>query len=102
MTAEEKVALEHRITELESRSKSNTLRLDEHALALKDNSELIGTIKELVIETKYMREDLNDLTSWREKLESQNDGKWEKFKWHILTSIITIVISYLAVNLGLK
>lgn len=102
MTAEEKVEIEHRLTAVEDRARSNTIRLDEHAIALKDNNELIGTIKELVVETKYMREDLNDLTSWREKMESKSDDKWEKFKWLIVAGLVSILLAYLAGVVGLK
>ena len=102
MTAEEKVNLEHRLTEVTDRARSNTKRLDEHDILLKENSDLVSAIKELAVETKYMREDLNDLTRWREKMESKDDGKWEKFKWHVLTCGVTIILSYLAVSVGLK
>ena len=102
MTVEEWKAVEHRLTELEQRSKSNTHRLDEHDEAIKENSNLIGAIKELAVETKYMREDLNTTIERLNKLESKDGDKWEKFKWLIVAGLVTIILGYLAMSLGLK
>lgn len=102
MTNEEKVQVEHRLTEVENRAKSNTKRLDEHDTLLKENNELIGSIKELAIEVKYMREDLNETVARLDKLENKDEDKWEKFKWLIVTGIVSIILGYLAVSLGIQ
>ena len=102
MTEEQKLEFEHRLTETEARSKSNTRRIDEHDEKLKENSDLIRAIEKLATETKYMREDINDLTNWKKKMESKDDDKWEKFKWLIVAGLVTIVLGYLAVSVGLK
>lgn len=101
MTLEEKINIEHRLTEVEDRAKSNTKRINEHHLAIKENTELIGAIKELAVETKYMREDLNETMARLDSLENQDAGKWNKFKWIIVSGIITILLGYIAVKVGL-
>lgn len=102
MTVEELKEVEHRLTELEQRTKSNTHRLDEHDEAIKENSNLISAIKELAVETKYMRADLNETIERLNKLESKGGDKWEKFKWLIVAGVVTIILGYLAVQLGIK
>lgn len=102
MTTEEKIKIEHRLTDVENRAKSNTKRLDEHDDKLKENGDLISAIKELAIETKYMREDLNETISRLDKLENKDGDTWDKFKWLIVTGAVSIILSYLAVTLGLK
>lgn len=102
MTTEEKIAIEHRLTEIEDRAKSNTKRIDEHDTAIKKDRELISAIKELAVETKYMREDINETISRLDKLESKDGDKWEKFKWLIVAGLVSIVLGYLALSLGLK
>lgn len=94
--------IERRLTEVEQRSKSNTHRLEDHDEAIKENSNLVGAIKELAIETKYMREDLNETIQRLNKLENRDTDKWEKFKWLLVAGLITIVLGYLAVSVGLK
>lgn len=102
MTAEDIKEIEHRLTELEQRTKSNTHRLDEHDDAIEKNSNLISAIKELAVETKYMRADLNETIERLNKLENKDSGKWDKFKWLIVAGLVTIVLGYLAVSLGLQ
>lgn len=96
------IEIEHRLTEVEDRSKSNTKRLNEHDDKLKENNELIGAIKELAIETKYMREDLNETIERLNKLENKDGGKWDKFKWLLVSALVTIILGFIAVQLGLK
>ncbi len=102
MTVEELKEVEHRLTELEQRTKSNTHRLDEHDDAIKGNSNLISAIKELAVETKYMRADLNETIERLNKLESRGGNKWERFKWLIVAGLVTVILGYLAVQIGIK
>lgn len=102
MTEDQKLEIEHRLTEVEARSKSNTKRLDEHDEAIKENSDLISAIKELAVETKYMRADLNETIERLNKLESKDGNKWDKFKWLLVAGLVTIILGYIAVQLGLK
>lgn len=96
------INIEHRLTEVEQRAKSNTNRLNEHDEILKSNSEMIGAIKELATEVKYMRGDLNETVERLNKLEGKDGDKWDKFKWLIVTGLVTLILGYLAVSVGLK
>ena len=96
------IDFEHRLTEVEQRAKSNTKRLDEHDQEIKENNNLIGAIKELATEVKYMRGDLNDTIERLNKLEGKDGDKWEKFKWLLVAGLVTIVLGSLAVQVGLK
>jgi Flp pilus assembly protein TadB len=102
VTEEKLLEIENRLTKVEARAESNTHRLNEHDDEIKENSNLIGAIKELATETKYMREDLNETIARLNKLESKDGDKWDKFKWIIVAGLVTIILGYLAVQLGLK
>lgn len=102
MDEKEQIQYEHRLTEVENRSKSNTHRLDEVENTLKENTDLIVSIKELALETKHMREDLNETIQRLDKLESKDGDKWSKFKWLIVTGLVTLILGYLAASIGLK
>ena len=95
------IDFEHRLTEVEQRAKSNTIRIDKHDQEIKENNNLIGAIKELATEVKYMREDLNDTIERLNKLENKDGEKWEKFKWLLVAGLVTIVLGSLAVQVGL-
>lgn len=94
--------IEHRLTELEQRSKSNQHRIEEHDEEIKALRDLISTIKELATEVKYMRGDLNETITRLNKLESKSGDKWEKFKWLIVAGTVTIILGYIAVSVGIK
>ena len=96
------IDFEHRLTEVEQRAKSNTRRIDEHDQKIKENNNLIGAIKELATEVKYMRADLNDTIERLNKLEGKDSNKWEKFKWSLVAGLVTIVLGSLAIQVGLK
>lgn len=94
--------IEHRLTELKQRAKSNQHRIEEHDKEIKDLRNLISTIKELATEVRYMREDLNETATRLNKLESRSGDKWEKFKWLIVAGTVTIILGYIAVSVGIK
>lgn len=103
MTLDEKVSnIEIALTKVEERSKSNTKRLDEIEADMKENNNLIIAIKELATETKYMREDLNKTIERLDKLENKNSDKWDKFKWLLVAGLVTIILGFIAVQIGLK
>lgn len=95
MATDADINIEHRLTEVEQRAKSNTNRLNEH-------DEMIEAIKELDTEVKYMRGDLNETVERLNKLEGKDGDKWDKFKWLIVTGLVTLILGYLAVSVGLK
>lgn len=103
MTTEQRLStLEIAVAKVEERAKSNTTRLNEVEAEMKENSSLIVAIKELAVETKHMREDLNKTADRLDKLEGKDSEKWDKFKWLIVAGIVTIVLGFLAVQVGLK
>ncbi len=102
MSLDEKVnEIEKALIKVDERSKSNTKRLDEMDSELKENNSLVAAIKELAIETKYMRADLNETIQRLSKLEGRDADKWEKFKWLIVAGLVTIVLGFIAVQVGL-
>lgn len=102
MTKRERVALEHRLSAVEDRAKSNTKRLNTHEALIKENSKIIGAINEMAIETKHMSEAMNKMVVRLDKLEGKENNKWDKFKWLIVAAAVTIVASYIAATIGLK
>ncbi|BCK01705.1 hypothetical protein [Anaerocolumna chitinilytica] len=103
MLIEEKVTeLEKSLIKVDERSKSNKIRLDEMEAEIKETNSLVTAIKELAIETKYMRSDLNETIQRLSKLESRDADKWDKFKWLLAAGMITIILGFLALQIGLR
>ena len=102
LTVEEIRDFEHRLTEVEERSKSYTKRLNEHSEAIKENNAVITAIEKIATEMKFMREDLNKTIERLDKIEGDGNNKWEKFKWILVTAAVGIILGYLAAAVGLK
>ncbi|MGN6715517.1 hypothetical protein [Anaerocolumna jejuensis] len=103
MTLDEKVnELEKALIKVDERSKSNKIRLDEVEAEMKENNSLVAAIKELAVETKYMRSDLNETIQRLSKLEGKDADKWDKFKWLIAAGTVTIILGFIALQIGLK
>lgn len=87
-----------RLVSVEERSKSNTKRLDEHD---KDISELKRTYS--LMETMNLRigNVETSVESINTKLDENNN---KKIEWidYVLKGILTIVLGYIAIKLGLK
>ena len=91
--------LEHekRLTEVESRSKSNAHRLDEVERRQNDLDELVGTVKVLATReenvectVKEIKEDVKSLTG---KSGKRWDGLVDKIVWAIAAALLAFVLS---------
>ncbi len=94
-----------KLIETESRSKSNTKRLDDHDKKLEDIHELTYAVKELANETKLMREDVNKMDSRLNVLEEKPLKEYEKTKAQVIKQVVSfivgIILMYIAFKLGL-
>lgn len=103
MELDEKVnELEKALIKIDERTKSIKIRLDEMEAEMKENNSLVTAIKELAIETKYMRSDLNETIQRLTKLEGRDADKWDRFKWLLAAGTVTIILGFIALQIGLK
>ena len=94
--------LEVKLTEVDSRAQSNTKRLNSLENEVHDIRNLVTSIEKIAVEVKYMRNDINDTSERLDRLESKDADKWDKFKWSVLTFIVSAIITYLVTVIGLK
>lgn len=88
---EEKELIE-RLVQVEQRAKSNTKRLDEHDSKLEDIHDLTYAVKELANETKYMREDVNGLSTRVANIENEPAEDYKETKKNKKNQIITFIL----------
>lgn len=95
-----------KLQETEDRSKSNTKRLDELEQEVKENRELTVAVKEIATEMKHLREDQTDMNNRLKKIEEKPVKEYEetksKVKWQIIGFVLGIILTFLALKLGLK
>lgn len=82
------------ITENTQRSKSNEHRIDKLENEISEIKELTIAVKEIAMETKATREDVNDMNSRLKVVEDKPAKNWENLTKTIITGIITAVLGY--------
>lgn len=85
-------AIEHRLTEVEGRSKSNTHRLDEMEKRQDNLDELVGTVKVLADREERVEDDVKEIKNDVKSLTSKPAQRWE----NLITQLITILVATLA------
>ena len=77
-------------------------KIEEIKKNIQTTQDLAVAVKELAVETKYMREELNDTARRVSKMEDEDSEEWRKFKWILITAVVGIVLGFVALKLGLK
>ena len=93
--------LNEKVIKLEERSKSNTKRLDDHDKKLENIHELTVAVKEVAMETRATREDVNDMNSRLKSIEDKPRKNWDSLISTIITGIATAVLGYFLAKFGL-
>jgi len=91
-----------RLVEIEQRSKSNTKRIDNLEGKVDDIHELTISVKELALETKAMREDLNKIDNRVLAIESKPAKKWDSVVSTIVTIVISAIVGFVLAKIGLN
>lgn len=100
------VEMEHRFTELEQRSKSNTHRLDKLEPVVEEIHTMSNTMVKLVQEVKHTNEAVNSLDEKVDRMDSRVDEmerapvkKWSSAKNTVFAAALGAVTAFLAAGL---
>lgn len=93
--------IEHRLTEVEGRSKSNTHRLDEMEKRQDNLDELVGTVKVLAVREENVENDVKEIKNDVKILTSKPAQRWENMVSQIITIIIAAVAGFILAKFGL-
>ena len=98
--------MEHRLTEVESRSKSNTHRIDKLERVTEEIHTMSNTMIQLVEEVKHTNETVSSLDQKVEKMDGRVDdmerapGKeWSNAKRTVFNTVVGAVIGFLIAGL---
>ena len=102
MTNEQFDACEHRLTSVEERSKSNTIRLDDLEKRQDNLDELVGTVKVLAVREENVETDVKEIKSDVKNLTNKPAKKLESITQTIIAVIVTALITYILSTIGIK
>ena len=91
---------ERRLTEVESRSKSNAHRLDEVERKQDDLSELVGTVKVLATKEAQVEADVKEIKDDVKILTSKPAKKWELMVTEGIKIFVAAVLGFILARFG--
>ena len=93
--------IEHRLTEVEGRSKSNTHRLDDLERRQDNLDDLVSTVKVLAVREETMENDVKEIKEDVKMLTSKPGKMWESMVEKIVITIAAAVIGYILAQFGM-
>ena len=93
--------VEHRLTECEERSKSNTHRLDEVEKKQEDLTDLITSVKVLATREERLETDVKEIKVDVKNLAEKPAKRWETVVTYVIAGIVAAVIGYIFGKLGM-
>lgn len=93
--------LEHRLTETEDRSKSNSHRLDEVEKRQDNLDDLVSTVKVLATQEQNLEKDVKEIKSDVKSLTSKPGQRWDSLVDKIIWAVAGAVLAFLLAKIGL-
>ena len=93
---------EHRLTEVEDRSKSNTRRIDKLEKQQGEFVELVTSVKVLAEREQNVENDVKEIKNDVKILTSKPGKRWDSFVEKVLFAVVGAVMGYLFMKLGLQ
>jgi len=93
--------IEHRLTEIEGRSKSNTHRLDELEKRQDNLDDLVSTVKVLAVREEAVENDVKEIKNDVKSLTSKSGQKWDSLMDKIIWAVAGAVLAFLLAKIGL-
>ena len=95
--------LEHekRLTAVEERSKSNTIRLDEVEKRQDDLDELVSTVKVLAVREESVESDVKEIKTDVKNLTNKPAQRWNNLVDKIVWAIAAALIGFILAQIGL-
>lgn len=93
--------MEHRITDVEARAKSNTKRIDELEKRQDDLDDLVTTVKVLATREENVESDVKEIKRDVKDLTGKSGKRWDDLVDKIVWAIAAAVLAFLAARIGL-
>lgn len=88
------IKIEHRLTEVEERSKSNCHRLDELEKRQDNLDDLVSTVKVLAVREEAVENDVKEIKSDVKSLKGKSGELWDGLVKIIVTALGSGIVGY--------
>ena len=93
--------IEHRLTEVEGRSKSNTHRLDDLERRQDNLDDLVSTVKVLAVREEQVENDVKEIKADVKSLTSKPGQRWDSLMDKIIWAVAGAVLAFILARIGL-
>lgn len=98
---EQRIDLEHRLTEVEARSRSNTKRLDEVEKRQDDLEVLASSVSALAAREERVESDVKEIKADVKTLAAKPGKRWDGLVDKVVWAVLAAVIAFLLGRIGL-
>lgn len=93
--------IEHRLTEVEERVKSNTKSINELEKRQDDLDELVSTVKVLAVREENVESDVKEIKSDVKSLTNKPAKRWDDFVEKAIWLVAAAIIGFALAHIGL-
>lgn len=91
---------EKRLTEVESRSKSNTHRLEKVEERQDNLEELVGTVKALAVREENVEADVKEIKNDVKTLTGKPGKRWDSLVDKIIITVAAAIVGFILAKIG--
>lgn len=95
------ISVEHRLTEVEERSKSNTHRLEELEKRQDNLDDLVSVVKVLAVREEAVENDVKEIKADVKSLASMPGERWNSLVDKIIWAVAGAVLAFILGKIGL-
>ena len=95
------INIEHRLTEVEARSKSNAHRLDEMEKRQDNLDDLVSTVKVLAVREEKVENDVKEIKNDVKTLANKPAKRWDSLVNQLITILVAAIAGFLLAQFGL-
>lgn len=95
------IKIEHRLTEVEERAKSNSHRIDEIEKRQDKLDDLVGTVKVLAEQEKRVEGDVKEIKDDVKSIKDKPAKRWDAVVTQIITLLVAAIVGFILAKFGL-
>ena len=95
------IDIEHRLTEVENRTRSNAHRLDDIEKRQGNLEELTSTVKVLAVREENVENDVKEIKNDVKILTSKPGKRWDAAVDKVIWAVLAAVVAYILARIGL-
>lgn len=94
------ISIEHRLTEVEDRSKSNQHRIEDLEKRQDNLDDLVSTVKVLAVREETVENDVKEIKNDVKSLTSKPGQMWDSLVKQIVTALVAAVVGFILAQIG--